>query len=178
VHPAAPRRVWTFPLTIRRPVVAGLASLVLAVASDRKPPGEDPALYQAMFDQARDSRFVLDPDATILHSNPAAARLFGASEVTLRGVPFAELLAPGARAAFKAAWEVTQSYPSHAGPIPLMGRFSDGSMFPIEIDVVHGTADRWGVVARDARPSGRGPTPPGKFNPGQMLIASRIQELV
>jgi PAS domain S-box-containing protein len=131
-----------------------------------------------MFDQARDSRFVLDPEATILHANPAAARLFGASEVTLRGVPFSELLAPGARAAFRAALEVTRSFPSHAGPIPLMGRSADGSMFPIEIDVVHATADRWGIVARDARPTGRGPTPPAKFNPGQMLIASRIQELV
>jgi PAS domain S-box-containing protein len=163
----------------RRLVAFSVAASVLAVPSARKPPGDDATVYQAMFDQARDGRFVLDSEAIILHANPFAVRLFGATEGALYRVPFSELLAPTARANFLGVMELVQAVPSRAGPLPLLGRSANGSTFPIEIEVVHGTVDRYGVVVRDARLVPKGPSPPAaKFNPGQMLIASRIQELV
>ncbi|MGC2289004.1 MAG: PAS domain-containing protein [Thermoplasmata archaeon] len=164
---------------MRRLFEYGLASTVLAIPFVRRPAGDDPAVYRDMFDQARDGRFVLDTQGYIVHANPAAARLFGASELILRGVPFSELIAVGARAGFLATLASIRKPPSRAGPIELEGRFRDGSTFPIEIEVVHGTEDRFGVVVRDGRTIGRIPsTPAGRFNPGQVLIASRIQELV
>lgn len=154
----------------------GLASAVLVIPFARSPAEEDPTVYRAMFDQARDGRFVLDPEGQILHANPAAAHLFGASEEALRGVAFSELLDAEARPTFQAILVATRTPPARAGPIPLKARSANGSPFPIEIDVDHGTKERYGVVARDARAAR--PPPAGKFNPGQMLIASRIQELV
>jgi PAS domain S-box-containing protein len=143
------------------------------------PSNEDPTVYQAMFDQARDGRFVLDAEANILHANPAAVRLFRALEGTLRGLPFSELLTPAALAGFRGAMEATRIHPSRVGPVPLTGRAADGSTFPIEVEVIHGTETRYGVVVRDGRTPGRVSRIPGpRFNPGQMLIASRIQELV
>jgi PAS domain S-box-containing protein len=145
----------------------------------RKPAGEDPGVYRAMFDQASDGRFVLDSNATILHANLAGARLFGAAEAALYLVPFSELLAPTAQAGFQKALAATQRPPSRFGPIALEGRFADGSTFPIEVELVRSTPDRFGVVVRDSRAKARDLRPaPGRFNPGQVLIASRIQELV
>jgi PAS domain S-box-containing protein len=145
----------------------------------RKPPGEDPAVYRAMFDQANDARLVLDNHSIVLHANPTAARLFGAAENALYGVPFSELLMPPSRPAFLRALATIQKPPARAGPIPLDGRFSDGSDFPIEIELFHGTVERFGVVVhrRTGGPPG-GPSTRGRFNPAQVLIASRIQELV
>ena len=163
----------------RRLLAFAVASSVLAAPAARRPPDEDPTVYQAMFDQARDGRLVLDSDMIVLHANPAAVRLFGATEGALYRVPFSELLAPAVRSNFLSVMELVQSVPSRAGPLPLVGRFANGTTFPIEIEVVHGTADRYGVVVRDGRAAPRGPSAPSaKFNPGQMLIASRIQELV
>jgi PAS domain S-box-containing protein len=179
VEPAArrnPPRVEDLP---RRLIAFSVASSVLAIPPEQKPAGEDPAVYQAMFDQARDGRLVLDSEMIILHANPAAVRLFGATEGALYRVPFSELLAPGVRANFLSVMQLVQSVPSRAGPLPLMGRFASGSTFPIEVEVVHGTADRYGIVVRDGRSQAKGPgSPTAKFNPGQMLIASRIQEMV
>jgi PAS domain S-box-containing protein len=155
------------------------AGSVLVIPFPRKPADEDPAVYKTMFDQARDARFVLDSNALILHANPSAARLFGATEGALYRVPFSELIAPTDRPSFLGALAAVKTPPSRAGPLALDGRFSDGSVFPIEVDVVHGTKDRYGVVVRERRaaPSG-GAAAPGRFNPGQLLIAGRIQELV
>jgi PAS domain S-box-containing protein len=156
-----------------------LAGSVLVIPFLRKPAEEDPAVYKTMFDQASDARFVLDSNAVILHANPSAARLFGATEGALYGVPFSELITPAERPSFLGALAAVKTPPSRAGPLALEGRFSDGSAFPIEVDVVHGTKDRYGVVVRQRKagpPSG--PAAPGRFNPGQLLIAGRIQELV
>jgi PAS domain S-box-containing protein len=145
----------------------------------RKPAEEDPAVYRTMFDHASDGRFVLDSTATILHANLAAARLFGASEAALYLVPFSELLAPASRVEFQQALAAIVRPPSHIGPITFEGRFADGSTFPIEVDLVRSTVDRYGVVVRDRRVTAKDPrSAPGRFNPGQVLIASRIQELV
>jgi PAS domain S-box-containing protein len=160
----------------KRLVSWGLASAVLVVPFDRTSSDEDPGVYRALFDQARDARFVLDPEGQILHANPAAAHLFGASEGALRGVAFTELLDAEARPTFQAILVATQTPAARAGPIPLKARSAKGTPFQIEVDVVHGTKERYGVVARDVRAVR--PPPAGRFNPGQMLIASRIQELV
>jgi PAS domain S-box-containing protein len=145
----------------------------------RKPAEVDPAVYRTMFDQASDGRFVLDASATILHVNLAAARLFGAAEAALYLVPFSELLAPTAREGFQQALAATVRPPSRIGPIALEGRFADGSIFPIELELVRTTPDRYGVVVRDRRVSAKDArSSSGRFNPGQVLIASRIQELV
>jgi PAS domain S-box-containing protein len=145
----------------------------------RKPADVDPAVYRNMFDQASDGRFVLDATATILHANLAAARLFGAAEAALYLVPFSELLAPTAREEFQHALAAIVRPPSRIGPIALVGRFADGSTFPIEVELVRTTNDRYGVVVRDRRVAAKDPrSAPGRFNPGQVLIASRIQELV
>jgi PAS domain S-box-containing protein len=148
----------------------------LVVPFVRRPTVDDPAVYRAMFDQATDARFVLDGHHHILHANPAAALLFGAHELALRGVVFTELLTPGARPGFVHGLTSIRSPPGRFGPMPLEGRFSDGSAFPIEVDVVHGAEDRYGVVVR--RSSRTASAPAGRFNPGQVLIASRIKELV
>jgi PAS domain S-box-containing protein len=145
----------------------------------RKPPEVDPAVYRSMFDQASDSRFVLDSTATILHANLAAARLFGAAEAALYLVPFSELLAPASRGEFQQALAAVVKPPSRVGPLALEGRFADGSTFPISVELVRSTVDRYGVVVRDRRVTAKDPgSPTGRFNPGQVLIASRIQELV
>jgi PAS domain S-box-containing protein len=179
VQPSARTKPRALKELARRLVAFSVAGSVLAVPSARKPPDEDPTVYQAMFDQARDGRLVLDSEMIVLHANPVAVRLFGATEGALYGVPFSELLAPAVRNNFLSVIELVQSVPSRAGPLPLVGRSANGATFPIEIEVVHGTVDRYGVVVRDARLAPRSPsTPAAKFNPGQMLIASRIQELV
>jgi PAS domain S-box-containing protein len=164
---------------VRQLPISSLGHSLLLIPFARKPPEEDPAVYRDLFDQARDGRLVLDPQAQILHANPAAAQLFGASEERLRGVPFTELLAPAARPGFTSALATIRKPPARLGPIAIEGRFSDGSTFPIELEVVHGAEKRYGVVVRDARTSDRhSPPPAGRFNPGQVLIAGRIQELV
>ena len=179
MEPAAPKTPRLADAVSRRLAAFAIASSVLGVPAARKPGEDDATVYQALFDQARDGRLVLDSEMIILHANPAAVRLFGATEGALYKVPFSELLSPAVRSAFLGVLQSVQSVPSRAGPLPLVGRAANGSTFPIEIEVVHGTADRYGIVVRDGRTLGRVPgTPTGKFNPGQMLIASRIQELV
>jgi PAS domain S-box-containing protein len=163
-----------------RLVGRAVLSSVLLIPFARKPAAsEDPGLYRAMFDQATDARFVLDAHGIILHSNPAACRLFGAAETALYGVPFTELLAPNGRPSYQSSIAAIQKPPARAGPIPLEGRYANGTIIPIEIEIVHGTEERYGVVVRERRPEAPGgPASRGRFNPGQMLIAGRIQELV
>jgi PAS domain S-box-containing protein len=163
---------------MRRWASASVAGCVLVIPFIRHPAKEDPGVYRDLFDQAADGRFVLDAQYTILHANPAAARLFGASENVLYGVPFSELLSPSARPSWVEVLSTTRKIPSRAGPVSLQGRYSDGSMFPIDLEVIHGTEDRYGVVVRDGRAGQAGPAGKGRLNPGQMLIAGRIQELV
>jgi PAS domain S-box-containing protein len=145
----------------------------------RKPQAEDPAVYRSLFDDAGDARFVLDAHATVLHANTAATRLFGATETALHGLPFSELVAPQSAGGLQNVLAATRTPPARAGPVALDARFADGTIFPIEIEVIHGTADRYGIVVRDRRARAKTPGPAArKFNPGQVLIASRIQELV
>lgn len=150
---------------------------VLVVPFLRTPVGDDPEVYRAMFDQAADGRFVLDGHFHILHANRAATQLFRASETLLRGVVFSELIAAESRAEFTRALAVVHTPSSRFGPAPYQGRASDGSTFPVDVEVVHGTTDRYGIVTREARPPTSSP-PSGRLTPGRLLIADRIEELV
>lgn len=161
----------------------GVAGSVLVIPFLGRADAEDPAVYRALFDRADLSQFVLDQRGHIRRANPSANRLFGTVEVQLRGRPFSDLLTQGTQAGFAQALAATRGPRTEWGPIRLEGRSPSGSVFPIEVEVcrvVHGAEESYGVVVRDAHggtpPTPRGPA--GRFNPGQMLIASRIQELV
>lgn len=166
----------------RRVIRSSVAPLVLLIPLGRRPDGEDPAVYRALFDRAESSQFVLDHQSRIRRANAAAMRLFAASEGQLRGRPFPEILAEAARPEFQRLIAAAREHPAGSGPIPLAGRRSDGSTFPATAEIVrasHGAEESFGVVVRDLR--ARSPAPEGarpRFNPGQMFIASRIQELV
>lgn len=166
--------------SLRRELLASSrVAALLVIPFMRKPSDEDPALYRAMFDQAPDARFVLDGQGHILHANPPAVQMFGVVELTLRDVAFTDLLAPASRPKFTQALGLVRSIPSRAGPLELEGRTTNGSFFPIEIDLVRGSEERYGLVVRNLRATVGVRRPPvAPFNPGQTLIASRIGELV
>lgn len=165
-------------LSLGRLRLARISSSILLIPFGRRPAGDETAVYRAMFDQSSEGRFVTDPLMVILHTNPAATLLFRAAENALYGVPFSELLAPGSRPRFASTIDSMKRSPSRAGPLPLEGRRSDGALFAIEAEIIHGSELRYGIIVREVRSPDTPSRPAGGFNPGQMLIARRIEELV
>lgn len=167
----------------RHPIVASIsAASVLVIPFFGRSDGEDPVVYRALFDHGVHGQLVLDRQGLIRRANPSACRLFGWGDAQLHGRPFSELLTPGTRTQFGQALVATRDPNSARGWTSLEGRSSDGSTFPIEVELIlaiHGAEGSFGVIVRDGRDApSRIRGAPARFNPGQLLIASRIQELV
>ena len=111
---------------------------------------------QAVFDNVSDGIFILDENGLIESVNRSVERLFGYRPEQPIGLPFGFVIAPEHKAAFRgleAAGALSSAHPPASGRIAdTVGRRSDGSTFPIEVELgpmAHGDRIYTLAVVRD-----------------------------
>lgn len=164
--------------TLRTELLAGLIGALVTPDGD--------AEVRSFFDISPVPQLLLTPDRKVRVANRAAGRLFAPSGASLGGRPFADLLAPSARAALEGLFRALDGPAASGQRVASEALSADGRAVPIELLIVRlaaGAASGFGIVARDLRvpAAGRVPAPlevGGTYTLAELLMADRLRELV